>query len=279
MMTYFNFLFLAILSSVLISCNKTPEDVVLNSVSQDVNGININWNESDDKKFNSYKLYQHISSGIDESTGDLIYVSTSTNDNSYIATDFEPQQTYFYRVYVVNKNETSKGSNVESVTTETVSLITNGSFESGNNIPSDWTLIQNDLNEPLNSIVIDNNTASDSINSLKFHHDAFSGCWEQWIEQNISLVDLSENGIYEFSFSYKSNQLITNGGTGFSVKNDMIDINIQLPTFSGDGNWHTFSSQFVLPENIGLSDPEITLHFCVDGVNDWWIDNISIIKI
>ena len=278
-MTYFNFLFLAILSSVLISCNKTPEDVVLNSVSQDVNGININWNESDDKKFNSYKLYQHISSGIDESTGDLIYVSTSTNDNSYIATDFEPQQTYFYRVYVVNKNETSKGSNVESVTTETVSLITNGSFESGNNIPSDWTLIQNDLNEPLNSIVIDNNTASDGINSLKIHHDASSGCWEQWIEQNISLVDLSENGTYEFSFSYKSNQLITNGGMGLSVKNDMLDINIQLPTFPGDNTWHTFSSQFLLPANLGSSDPKITLHFCVQGINDWWIDNISITKV
>ena len=271
--------FFLMLSFVLIACNKTPEDVTLNNVYQDATGINVSWDESDDNKFNSYKLYQHISSGIDDLTGELIYVSTSTGDNSYTVTDFEPLQTYYYRVYVVNKKETSKGSNVLSVETETISLITNGSFESGNNIPSDWTLIQNDLNEPLNSIVIDNNTASDSINSLKFHHDAFSGCWEQWIEQNISLVDLSENGIYEFSFSYKSNQLITNGGTGFSVKNDMIDINIQLPTFSGDGNWHTFSSQFVLPENIGLSDPEITLHFCVDGVNDWWIDNISIIKI
>lgn len=266
---------------VLASCSgkKTPADVNLNSITQDAQGVHISWDQSGDNKFESYKLYRHTTSGLDETTGELIHVGTSVTENYFTDLTFEAAQTYYYRVYVENKHGLSHGSNIESIETQTISLVTNGSFESGGSLPVNWTIIENNINEPLNSIQIDPALASDGSQSLKLHHNTASGCWEQWIEQHVTLGDLTPGGIYEFSFDYRSDAMINSWGMGFTLYNSSIDIAIPFPTFPGDGVWHSFSNQFTLPSNIGSTDPLLRLHFCCQGVIDWWIDNVSVIKV
>ena len=100
-----------------------------------------------------------------------------------------------------------------------------------------------------------------------------------WIEKNITRADLTAGGTYQFTYSYKSNETITPGGMGITLKNSSIDITIPHPTFSGDGSWHTFTNTFTLPSDVGSTDPLLRIHFCIAGIVDWWIDNISIVKI
>jgi len=252
----------------------------LNDISQNGSGVQINWEQSLDGNFHSYKLYRHSSSGIDENSGELIHTSTSLSDVSFIDSDFSPLQTYFYRVYVLNDNGLSNGSNVKSITTQTISLIDNGSFELGNNIPTGWTLVQNNINEPLNSIVIETTNASDGMQCLNFHHNSSPGCYEMWISQYVSLASLTPGGTYEFSFSYMSDIPNTTGPSqGFKISNATMNISLALPYFQGDGIWHNFSAQFTLPDNIGNSDPKVMIHFCNNGIIDWKIDDVSVVKV
>ncbi|UKN00230.1 fibronectin type III domain-containing protein [Paracrocinitomix mangrovi] len=267
----------------LASCNnQPPSDVTLHTITQDVDGIQISWDQSSDGNFSSYKLYKHNSSGLDETTGELIHVATSATDISFTDVDFNPLQTYYYRVYVENDNGLSNGSNIQSITTETITIVSNGSFEEGNTIPTSWTLIKNNINEPLNEIELDNTTAADGSRSLKFHQEASPGCYEQWIYQSVSLSDLTPGGTYEFSFSYYSGNIAVNHygpDMGFRIYNGQFDIQIDLPDFPGDGQWHDFANNFILPSNLGSTDPTIMIHFCIEGSTDWWIDNINVVKV
>lgn len=267
----------------LVGCNNEPPvDVTLNTIVQDANGIHISWTLSSDADFSSYKLYRKNSSGIDETTGELIHVSTTSGDNSFTDLDFNPLETYYYRIYVQSDNGLSNGSNIESITTQTISVLNNGSFESGSTVPAEWELIENNINEPMNSIVIDNTTAADGSQSLKFHQEASPGCYEQWIYQTVLLSDLTPGGNYQFSFSYFSGYvpIVPQGpDMGFRIYNSEFDIQIELPDFPGDGQWHNFASNFVLPSYLGSTDPTVMIHFCVQGSNDWWIDNLQVIKI
>ncbi|MEX1002455.1 MAG: fibronectin type III domain-containing protein [Crocinitomicaceae bacterium] len=273
---------LSVLIFLISSCNSSaPGEVVLNQITQDANGVQLSWSASSDQAFQSYKVYRHKSSGIDQSTGNLIHVETDINGTSFTDSDIDYSETYYYRIYVTSDNGVSPGSNIESISTQTISLVSNGSFESGVTVPTDWSLVENNINEPQNDISIDNTTAADSAQSLRFYHNSSTGCWEQWIDQNVALSDLTPNGTYEFSFNYKSNTTFNQSGMGFRLYNGSYTVNIQipLPTFPGDDVWYSYSSQFVLPDNLGSTDLTLSLHFCNQGIGYWWIDNVAVEKI
>lgn len=265
--------------TVLYSCNRPATDVTLNEVTQDAEGIQINWSASDDDKFESYKLYKHNSSGIDELNGELIHVATSSDEVEFTDINFDPLSTYYYRVYVENNKGISSGSNIESITTETISIVRNGNFESGESEPTEWTIIENNISEPLNNIELDPAMASEGSKSLKFHHNNASGCWEMWIQQYINLSDLTPGGTYQLSFDYRSNETITTDGIGVQIKNSDFTITIPIETFSGGDVWYNQTTSFTLPDYLGGTDPILRVHFCVSGVLDWWIDDFQIIKV
>jgi len=91
--------------------------------------LKLNWSTSDANDFREYKLYRHATSGLDETTGELIHVSTTINDTSFIDDSLDPLTEYFYRVYVMNDFGRLGGSNIVSAVTENQNLIWNGDFE------------------------------------------------------------------------------------------------------------------------------------------------------
>jgi hypothetical protein len=78
------------------------------------NLIFLMWSKSDADDFREYKLYRHTTSGIDETTGELIHISTVKNDT--IFTDSIPHSsTYYYRLYQMNEYGRLGGSNIVKV--------------------------------------------------------------------------------------------------------------------------------------------------------------------
>ncbi len=91
--------------------------------------MEIYWNKTDANDFREYKLYMHSTSGLDETTGTLIHVSTSFNDTSVVINNLSPKTGYFFRVYVMNDLGRIGGSNIVSDTTLTYAFLPNGNFE------------------------------------------------------------------------------------------------------------------------------------------------------
>lgn len=82
------------------------------------NMIILEWSSSDAEDFREYKLFRHTTSGLDETTGELIHVSTLRSDTTF--TDSIPHfSKYYYRVYQMNDYGRLGGSNIVEVQTET----------------------------------------------------------------------------------------------------------------------------------------------------------------
>lgn len=97
---------------------RLPIPVVLDDPSDVTeHEMTLTWSQTDAVDFREYKLYRHDSSGLDETTGELIHVSTSRADVTFTDTDLGGDATYFYRVYVMNDLGRLGGSNIVSATT------------------------------------------------------------------------------------------------------------------------------------------------------------------
>jgi len=106
--------------------------------------MTILWNQTDVLDFREYKLYRNDSPGLDETTGELIYVSTSKNDTSFIVENLVPYGTYYYRVYLMNEFGRLGGSNIESATTLAGNLIPDGSFDDPTSFDANWFISDGD---------------------------------------------------------------------------------------------------------------------------------------
>ncbi len=102
-----------------------PKPVILQNPRVDSTVV-IKWSSSDVEDFREYKIYRHTSSGLDETTGELIHISTSRMDTSYFENTLNLDAgTYFYRVFVMNEFGKLGGSNiVEFYVSETILKIT-----------------------------------------------------------------------------------------------------------------------------------------------------------
>ncbi len=100
--------------------------------------MTILWNQTDAQDFREYKLYTKDSPGLDETTGELIYVSTSKDDTSFVSENLVPYGTYYFRVYLMNDFGRMGGSNIESATTLAGNLIPDGSFDDPTSFDTNW---------------------------------------------------------------------------------------------------------------------------------------------
>ncbi len=75
------------------------------------NEVTLSWNRYTGDDFSEYKLYRHSSSGLDETTGELLHVATSAQDTTYTLTLPHSSETYF-RVFVKDNLGLLGGSNI-----------------------------------------------------------------------------------------------------------------------------------------------------------------------
>ncbi len=95
-----------------------PRPVALEAPSEVTGGsMSLSWARSESESFREYKLYRHLSSGLDEKTGTLVHVGTSVDDTTFVDGGLAGDEEYFYRVFVMDEHGLIGGSNVVSATT------------------------------------------------------------------------------------------------------------------------------------------------------------------
>lgn len=114
---------------------ELPEPVFLKQESRRQHEYaNLAWNRSHAEDFREYKIYRHGSPGLDESTGELIYVTTDANDTTF-KDNFElGAEGYYYRAYVMNDYGRLGGSNVLYVSCSDELIESNYTLELANSI-------------------------------------------------------------------------------------------------------------------------------------------------
>jgi hypothetical protein len=95
-----------------------PDPVSLNdaTIQRNVvsNEVSLSWNKYEGNDFREYKLYKHSTSGLDETTGELLHVATTINDTLFTTTLPHSSETYF-RVFIRDNFGLLGGSNIVEV--------------------------------------------------------------------------------------------------------------------------------------------------------------------
>lgn len=96
-----------------------PEPVHLfKTAAESRSSISMAWNVSTNSGFREYKLFRHVTSGLDENSGQLVHVSTNANDTTFVDSTIAPGMVFYYRLYVMNEFGKMGGSNIISGTTQ-----------------------------------------------------------------------------------------------------------------------------------------------------------------
>lgn len=241
------------------------------------NSLKLAWNSSDALDFREYKVYQHNSSGLDESTGTLVHVATNASDTSFIVADLNPQSEYFFRVYVMNEYGKLGGSNIISAKTPNRELILNGSFEdveSSTGFPKEWK-----LDSPNNgAYAIDNQVSKDGKNSIRIDKPQGVG---NMIYQLIRPELLVANQRYKLSYWVKHTKFVDYGEYKTYLDGSSCNFNVSIPiinvTSLPASDWELYEYEFTCP---AISCSNYQLHFYFygtkNGVDKVWIDNFSL---
>lgn len=93
---------------------RLPEPVYIELATnseQNITTVTLSWTKASEALFREYKLYRHTSPGLDESTGELIYLTTNIDDKSF-SDHIERGSTYYYRVFILSQFDKMGGSNI-----------------------------------------------------------------------------------------------------------------------------------------------------------------------
>jgi len=259
---------------------KLPKAVLLYPISDITSSsIELKWSQTDASDFREYKIYRHITPGLDETTGTLIYVATSIIDTSFVDTDLFESTTYYYRIYVMNDFGRLGGSNINSAKTLFKNLIKNGDFElfNSSNEPMDW-LLENDV-----WFVSNQNYQSGSY-GLRGERNSYLvelGPGAS-LRQFISYPSIVPGKQYTFSYNYYSEDLAGNStlkvavGTGVQSDYDIYYYFIEAPNSNG---WETKSFTFTAP--VLTQDLVVSCYVQVNipySNEPWlvWLDNFEL---
>ena len=89
----------------------------LGELSPGTSRVVLNWTKAFKQGFREYKIYRHTTSGLDETTGTLVHVTTDLDETSFVSAE-APLKTFYYRVFVLNDFGKIGGSNVASQFTD-----------------------------------------------------------------------------------------------------------------------------------------------------------------
>lgn len=213
--------------------------------------MTIIWNKTDAQDFREYKLYRKDTHGIDETTGELIFVSTSKVDTSFVDENLIPYETYYYRVYLMNEFGRLGGSNIANATTLGGNLIPDGSFDDPTSFNINWFI----------SVGGGNISYSDSV-KVSGNYSLYGIIPDDIEIQTRKTIQLAAGKTYEFSGWAKANgyynlsyetvaaNLFTEGS--WSTYQHLMFFSESNSGDSVDYDW-TFKSKIFTPsENISL---------------------------
>lgn len=180
-----------------------PDPVVLNEPeierSLESNEVSLSWNKYQAADFREYKLYKHSSSGLDETTGELLHVATSANDTLFTTTVPHSSETFF-RVFVRDDFGLLGGSNISNVTMGVYE--SNPELEIG--VQSDFYLSQDEEQE----LYFD--TPGAGIYSIAWFDDWF----DDYSAGSIVVSAYNEN---KSTFYFQNERVIQMTGSPFSI--------------------------------------------------------------
>ena len=243
------------------------------------------WNSSGEPDFREYKLYRHNSSGLDESTGTLVHVSTVRQDTSFMVSNLDPLSDYFFRVYVMNDIGRLGGSNIVSARTQNKEIIKNGSFEDlrqSNGFPEFWQTWGNSTGY----FKVDNDIVRTGNYSVRVENSG--GGVSGMLHQLIRPTDLAAGSRYRLSYWIKHDALIGSSDEFAVFMNDEEHTwNLYINTTRGplpESDWKLYEYEFTAA-NLNTANIVMAFYFyfnsSVHGDSNIraWIDDVSLIKI
>jgi len=101
------------------------------------NSITLGWTATTDANFNNYKVFRSLSAGVNDYLT-LVATISSASQNNFTDNNLYSNTSYYYKVYVYNKNGVGSGSNEISATTDKTlgSWVSTVTISSLSNTPS-----------------------------------------------------------------------------------------------------------------------------------------------
>ena len=246
-----------------------PQMYAIDSTNVSWEIVPLYWSRSIDPEFREYKLYRRDTPGLDETTGELIFVSTSISDTHFVDTKFETGRTYYYRVYILSAFGKMGGSNLVHVQTPLRNFVQNGGFEQTHDgiHPDYW---EHAFNPPQADFRIDSMTVVEGKYSVQCQRED-SQYLGATFKHTINGENLTPASKYRISVFMKSE---TNESLYFLLR-DYKELHIYEPNNSNT-EWKEFSREFVMPNGVYRLD--LFLGMSEEPVGDkiGWFDNVSI---
>jgi hypothetical protein len=240
--------------------------------------LDLSWTLTDAADFREYKVYRHTSSGLDESTGTLIHISTHIGDTTFQVKNLNPLSEYYFRVYVMNEFGRLGGSNIVTAITKNKQVIQNGGFENldpTSHFPEHWQA----FSTAEGYYFVDADIAQEGEHSLRIENAPGVNIYYQLVNPK-SLVPGSR---YKLSYWVKHEKMV-NHGDEFAVFLNTIEFSwqIQINTVHGPrsaSDWNRYDYEFTIPD-VSTSNFSIGFYFHLYSENKKaWLDNVSLIKI
>ena len=249
----------------------------LDSSSVTSNGIQLRWSQSNDADFREYKVYRKTEAGLDETTGDLIYIATSISDTQYVDNTYTGGLTYFYRVFILSAYGKMGGSNVVSTKTPPPNYVTNGGFETSSDgvLPDGWTYISPDYAQTYVQVTSNEHSEGGQclhVSLIDSSDSQYGSMYEGFIRQTVSTASVPKNMQYRFSAWVKSRK--GKAAVYLTMGDNTI---ITLQTSSGT-DWSQYSATFVLTD----ATQSINVYVAAFEENredyqiDCWVDDLRL---
>jgi hypothetical protein len=233
------------------------------------------WHPTDAADFREYKLFRKTNAGLDETTGELTFVSTFRAETTFVDASTLVGQTYYYRLYVMNDVGRLGGSNLVSKEVAVRNLIPDGSFESPASFARYWSYstTRQDI-----AVTVDSSVSHSARYSL---HVSFTYSINGTaVPVNlIGPIRLRPNVLYKLSYFLKvkgrrnnTDDLFVNvNQQGVSVSTAAIVANRDHSVGDVDADWAEWSQTFLV-----TSDTPISVVFIANNENVW-LDDITLI--
>ena len=261
-------------SDLLLNSLILPKAVTLNPPAKITDeSMTLSWTSTDVNDFREYKLYRHITSGLDETTGTLVHVSTAINDTIFTDANLDPLSVYFYRVYIMNEFGRLGGSNIVSDTTENKNYIWNGNFEKQENLYNWWTGYSYGAANYTDSIKVEGNYALSMIADSARPSNPY-------LLANLSKYDFPEllpNRYYKISFWVKTEGAAsTYGGDFWGTRTEKAGLlaynHFGVLGIPENTDWTYIENIFYISDQ-NINDFSIEVRSCSENA---WFDDIRL---
>ncbi len=250
-----------------------PEPIELFPPVATPDGLLLSWEPTDAVDFYEYDLYTHDTAGLDETTGELIFVGTAPDQTEFLHESVDGASEYFYRVFVMNEVGRLGGSNLTSAVAPIVNLIRDGDFEDPASLDN-WKQ-RGGLMAALVSDVVQEGTRS-----LYLTSELTQPCCNPIVLDTDYSFRLVEGTSYELSAWVKTQGILTEvgpeiavDGVGWSGVIHFDDDQGLGPGAPFDREWTLLSTQFV-----ATSTGTHTLHIW-GMVSEMWVDDLVLIPV